>query len=73
MIFWLTSGINPALYEAADIERSKLWQKFRHITWPQLSKKRLFSHDTVDHRRLPSFDQAYMLTKGGPGNSTITF
>ena len=31
-------GINPALYEAADIEGANAWQKFKSITWPQLSK-----------------------------------
>lgn len=32
-------GINPALYEAADIEGANAWQKFKSITWPQLSKQ----------------------------------
>ena len=33
-------GINPALYEAADIEGANAWKKkFKSITWPQLSKQ----------------------------------
>jgi len=65
-------GINPALYEAADIERASSWQKFRHITWPQLSKTTFLVTTQLIIGAFQVFDQAYMLTKGGPGNSTIT-
>ncbi|WP_426288551.1 carbohydrate ABC transporter permease [Enterococcus durans] len=65
-------GINPALYEAADIEGASSWQKFRHITWPQLSKTTFLVTTQLIIGAFQAFDQAYMLTKGGPGNSTIT-
>lgn len=65
-------GINPALYEAADIEGASSWQKFRHITWPQLSKTIFLVTTQLIIGAFQVFDQAYMLTKGGPGNSTIT-
>ncbi|MFS0963715.1 carbohydrate ABC transporter permease [Enterococcus durans] len=65
-------GINPALYEAADIEGASSWQKFRHITWPQLSKTTFLVTTQLIIGAFQVFDQAYMLTKGGPGNSTIT-
>ncbi|MGM0123430.1 multiple sugar transport system permease [Enterococcus sp. AZ194] len=65
-------GINPALYEAADIEGASSWQKFRSITWPQLSKTTFLVTTQLVIGAFQVFDQAYMLTKGGPGNSTIT-
>ena len=65
-------GINPALYEGADIEGASSWQKFRHITWPQLSKTTFLVTTQLIIGAFQVFDQAYMLTKGGPGNSTIT-
>lgn len=65
-------GINPALYEAADIEGANAWQKFKSITWPQLSKTTFLVSTQLIIGAFQVFDQAYMLTKGGPGNSTIT-
>lgn len=65
-------GINPALYEAADIEGANGWQKFKGITWPQLSKTTFLVSTQLVIGAFQVFDQAYMLTKGGPGNSTIT-
>lgn len=65
-------GINPALYEAADLEGAGAWQKFCHITWPQLSKTTFLVTTQLIISAFQVFDQAYMLTKGGPGNSTLT-
>ncbi|EPI01523.1 putative transmembrane permease MsmF [Enterococcus faecalis 13-SD-W-01] len=65
-------GINPALYEAADIEGANSWQKFISITWPQLSKTTFLVTTQLIISAFQVFDQAYMLTQGGPGNSTIT-
>lgn len=65
-------GINPALYEAADMEGASSWQKFLAITWPQLSKTTFLVTTQLIIGAFQVFDQAYMLTKGGPGNSTIT-
>jgi multiple sugar transport system permease protein len=65
-------GINPALYEAADIEGASSWQKFISITWPQLSKTTFLVTTQLIISAFQVFDQAYMLTQGGPGNSTIT-
>lgn len=65
-------GINPALYEAAEMEGANSWQKFRSITWPQLSKNTFLVTTQLVIGAFQVFDQAYMLTKGGPGNSTIT-
>lgn len=65
-------GIDTALYEAADMEGASAWQKFIKITLPQLSKTTFLVTTQLIIGAFQVFDQAYMLTKGGPGNSTIT-
>lgn len=65
-------GINPVLYEAADMEGANSWQKFSRIIWPQLSKTTFLVTTQLIIGAFQVFDQAYMLTKGEPGNSTIT-
>ncbi|WYJ89478.1 multiple sugar transport system permease [Enterococcus sp. 9E7_DIV0242] len=65
-------GINPALYEAADIEGANAFQKFWSITRPQLSKVTFLVVTQLLIGAFQVFDQAYMLTQGGPGNATIT-
>ncbi|MDR0464987.1 MAG: sugar ABC transporter permease, partial [Treponema sp.] len=44
MIIYLAGlqGINPDYYEAANIEGASKWQKFRHITVPQLAPTTFF-------------------------------
>jgi len=44
MIIYLAGlqGINPDYYEAANIEGANKWQKFRHITIPQLAPTTFF-------------------------------
>ena len=38
MVLYLAGlkGIDPALYEAATVDGASAWQRFRHITIPQL-------------------------------------
>jgi multiple sugar transport system permease protein len=66
------SAIPRYLYEAADVDRASTWFKFRHITlpmvWPLLLIALLFR--TMDAFKM--FDQAFILTGGGPGSSTET-
>ena len=60
------------LYEAAEIDRASEWFKFRQITlplvWPLLLIAILFR--LIEAFRL--FDLVYILTGGGPGDSTET-
>lgn len=74
MIIFLAGlqGMSPEVYEAADLEGANSWQKFWHITWPALSKTTFLVTTQLIIGAFQVFDQAYMLTKGGPGNSTIT-
>lgn len=74
MIIFLAGlqGIPEGLYEAAKIEGASKWQTFRYVTWPSLSKTTFLVTTMLIINAFQVFDQAYILTKGGPGNSTIT-
>lgn len=64
------SAVPKYLYEAADVDRASAWFKFRHITLPLITPLLLIAmlFRTMDAYRL--FDQAWVLTGGGPGSST---
>ena len=64
------SAVPKYLYEAADVDRASAWFKFRHITLPLVTPLLLIAvlFRTMDAYRL--FDQAWVLTGGGPGSST---
>lgn len=63
-------GIPPELYEAARIDGAGRFGCFWHITIPQLRHAILVAllFRSIDAFR--SFDILYVLTQGGPGNST---
>ena len=64
------SAVPKYLYEAADVDQASAWFKFRHITLPLVTPLLLIAvlFRTMDAYRL--FDQAWVLTGGGPGSST---
>ncbi len=64
------SAVPKYLYEAADVDQASAWFKFRHITLPMVTPLLLIAvlFRTMDAYRL--FDQAWVLTGGGPGGST---
>ncbi|WP_239254098.1 carbohydrate ABC transporter permease [Listeria ilorinensis] len=65
-------GIPQNLYEAAKMEGASKWKTFRYVTWPSLSKTTFLVTTMLIINAFQVFDQAYILTKGGPGNSTMT-
>lgn len=65
-------GIPVGLYEAARIEGANRLQLFRYITFPSLSKTTFLVSTMLIIGAFQVFDQAFVLTKGGPGNATIT-
>ena len=65
-------GIPAEQYEAARIDGANSWQLFRYVTLPALSKTTLLVSTLLIISAFQVFDQAYVLTKGGPGNSTVT-
>ena len=75
MILYLAGlqNINPELYEAAEIDGAGRWDKFRHITWPMLSPTTFFIvvMSTIGGFQ-GGFMAAFIMTAGGPANSTTT-
>jgi multiple sugar transport system permease protein len=75
IIIWLAglNGIPDYLYEAADLDGASKFQKFMHITIPMLTPTIFFNLITGIIGALQTFGQAYVMTKGGPMNSTLFF
>ena len=65
-------NIPKQLYEAADIDGASAWQKFVRITIPQLSPTIFFVIVVSVIGHLQMFDQAKIMTSGGPGDATTT-
>jgi multiple sugar transport system permease protein len=63
------------LYDAAIVDGSGPWGRFRHVTWPGLRPTSFFVLVTSMINAitgLQAFDLVYVMTKGGPANSTST-
>ncbi|OKH24020.1 carbohydrate ABC transporter permease [Chroogloeocystis siderophila] len=63
-------AIPPSRYEAAEIDGANAWQQFWHITLPGLRPTLIFATITTAIFTLRSFEQVYVVTGGGPLNST---
>ena len=59
------------LYEAAAIDGAGAWSRFRNITVPLLSHVTFFNLVLGIIGALQVFTEAYVLTEGGPNNSTL--
>lgn len=60
------------LYEAAEVDGASRWQSFRRITLPLLTPTTFFVVVTSTIASLQVFDAIYVMTNGGPANSTRT-
>lgn len=74
MIIWLSGlqMIDPALYEAAELDGVSGWQKFRYVTWPGLRSTMVFILVTITIAALGLFVQVDVMTQGGPQDATTT-
>jgi len=61
------------LYEAAETDGANEWQQFRNVTLPMLSPTLFFAIVMALISSFQVFEQTYIMTQGGPGNSTMTF
>jgi len=61
------------LYEAAIIEGAGPWQRFWRVTFPLLSPTTFFVAVMAVIDSFQAIDQVYLMTSGGPGNSTNLF
>ena len=72
MIIYLAGfqSIPDSLYEAADIDGASRWRKFRHITIPLMTPTIFFNLIMQIIGSFQVFASAYIMTAGGPLNST---
>ncbi|HEY9839294.1 MAG TPA: sugar ABC transporter permease [Candidatus Obscuribacterales bacterium] len=64
--------IPEELYEAASLDGANAWQKFRNITLPQMGPTLFFVSVMATITAFQVFDPIYIMTQGGPENSTST-
>ncbi|ULO05546.1 sugar ABC transporter permease [Paenibacillus sp. 19GGS1-52] len=74
MIFYLSAlqNIDNSIYEAARIDGASAPRQFFGITVPLLKPIILFTSITSTIGTLQLFDEVMNITKGGPGNATLT-
>ena len=65
-------GVSPDLREAARLDGANAWQVFRYVVVPSIRRTTFLVSTLLIINAFQVFDQAYVLTKGGPGNSTVT-
>ncbi|SLN02037.1 N-Acetyl-D-glucosamine ABC transport system, permease protein 1 [Corynebacterium xerosis] len=72
MLIYLAAlqGVDGQLYEAADLDGASFVQKFTHVTVPMLRPATFFILITSLIANFQTFDLIYILTEGGPANST---
>ncbi|MGN7385022.1 Inner membrane ABC transporter permease protein ycjO [Chlamydia abortus] len=63
-------AIDREMYEAANISGANLWQRFWYITLPSLKGVSLVIVTLTIIWSFNQFDLVYLMTKGGPSNST---
>jgi multiple sugar transport system permease protein len=74
MVIFLTGlqSIPERLYEAASIDGAGRWQQLRHVTLPALAPTFVFVTVLTAVGYLQLFAEPYVMTQGGPSNSTLS-
>lgn len=75
MILFLAglNNIDPNLYEAAEIDGANAFKRFWHITLPMIRPTMFFVVImSIINGFQGGFEQAYVMTRGGPAGSTTT-
>jgi multiple sugar transport system permease protein len=65
-------GVPDRLYEAARLDGASTWRAFRDITLPQMRPAIMFVSTVQFIWSFQIFGQVFIMTNGGPGNSTQT-
>ena len=73
MVIYLAGlqGVPTALYEAAHVDGAGVFARFFHITLPMISPVIFFNLVMGIISALQTFNQAYVMTQGGPQNATL--
>jgi multiple sugar transport system permease protein len=74
MIIFLAGlqAIPNELYEAASVDGATRWHRFRYVTLPMLRPTLLFSTVVASIGLLQVFEEPFVMTQGGPLDSTLT-
>lgn len=75
MIIYLAAlqAVPAALYEAASLDGANFWQRTWHITLPSISPVIFFNLIMGVIGTFQYFTQTFVMTKGGPDNSTLFY
>ena len=75
MVIWLAGlkGIPQHLYEAAEIDGAGVFGRFVNVTLPMLSPYIFFNLIMGVIGTMQVFTQAYIMTEGGPDDSTMFY
>jgi multiple sugar transport system permease protein len=75
MIIWLAGlkGIPRHLYEAAEIDGAGPLRRFFHVTLPMLTPYIFFNLIIGVIGTMQIFTQAFIMTAGGPADSTLFY
>ncbi|MGN6102631.1 MAG: carbohydrate ABC transporter permease [Devosia sp.] len=65
-------GVPPSLYDAAYVDGATGWQRLRHVTLPMLSPTIFFVMIMAMMSSFQVFEQMWVMTKGGPNDTTIS-
>ncbi|MBI2942227.1 MAG: sugar ABC transporter permease [Chloroflexi bacterium] len=73
MVIYLAGlqGVPTDLYEAAEVDGAGPWRKFWHITIPMISPVIFFNLVVGIIGALQVFNEAYVMTQGGPENASM--
>ena len=75
MVIWLAGlkNIPSTLYDAAAVDGANSWKRFWHITLPMLSPYIFFNLIMGLIGVFQIFEQAYIMTNGGPQDATLFY
>ncbi|MCG3148471.1 MAG: hypothetical protein PCFJNLEI_01915 [Verrucomicrobiae bacterium] len=75
MVIWIAGlkGISDSYYEAASLDGANKWQQFKHVTLPLLSPYIFFNLIMGLIGTFQIFTQAFIMTQGGPVDSTLFY
>lgn len=66
-------GVPRQLYEAVSLDGGGAWSKFRHVTLPFMTPVIFYNLVTGVIGTFQVFNQAYIMTSGGPNNATLFY
>jgi multiple sugar transport system permease protein len=74
MVIYLAAlqGVPVELHDAARVDGASAWQRFLHVTFPMVSPTTFFLLVIQMIGAFQLFSEAYVMTRGGPAQATLT-